>query len=134
MTAPTPEQRAAWKNLQEELRREDLTAIGVSLAVLAPLLPDTLTNPKPELPNAPGRYQDKFGKSGWLLEDSGQWVYNGVLVTPSGLDPHKYAPFTRMVPERPKVTEDQVQHIVGTGTLMSSEIRQLVALANGDAE
>jgi len=133
---PTPEQRAAWNNLQEELRREDLPVIGFSLAVLTPLLPKSLTSPPVDLPKEPGLYVDKDGeiwrRRGGALND---WCYldvHGPLIGGGrALTPEQYAPFTPLVPERPLVTREQIHHIVGTGTLLSSEINQLLAIANG---
>jgi hypothetical protein len=106
---PTPEQRAAWNNLQEELRREDLPVIGFSLAVLAPLLPESLTKPQVELPKEPGLYVDARGAQGpvWRVNVDKTIDQVGGYGKPENAP----LPFQRLVPERPPFTWEELRSV-----------------------
>jgi hypothetical protein len=79
------------------------------IAAILAALPEELTNPKPELPSEPGWYM-------------GTGLYSPVSVDESGLlswsdgdelaQPERYVPFTRLVPEKPPVTADELRKVV----------------------
>jgi hypothetical protein len=74
-------------------------------AILA-ALPEEVTNPKPELPTADGRYADREKDDRWTIV-KGVWLYDGR--PPRGeLDPANFAPFVRVVPEKPPVTAKDI--------------------------
>jgi hypothetical protein len=134
--APTPElvtdeQRAAWQRVigKPVLPIPEGTTLESDLALLAPLLPSELTNPQPELPTEPGAYHDARGTL-TVIDPRGKWhgTY-GDLINPD-ICP---GPFTRLVPERPQVTVEQVVEIMNNldeGWTASAE--KVVALVNGD--
>ena len=65
--------------------------------------PEEVTNPKPELPSEPGWYLDKDNFV-WTLDEAG-WSLNA----------HEYAPYTRLVPEKPSVTADEIFNLIDGG-------------------
>jgi hypothetical protein len=71
-------------------------------AILA-ALPEVATNPKPELPSEPGWYLDKDNFV-WTLDEAG-WSLNA----------HEYAPYTRLVPEKPPIAADEIFNLIDGG-------------------
>jgi len=102
MTEITDEQRAA----VEWLRKQRIFTPHAKPLLAA--LPDALTNPQPALPTEPGAYHDARGTL-MIIDLRGNWrgTY-GDIINPE-LCP---APFTRLVPERPQVTREQVSRAI----------------------
>jgi hypothetical protein len=126
MTEITDEQRRAYESLSDPKR--PFTASEI--AILAPLLPSELTNPQPELPTEPGRYVDRTGNDDWLLHEADGWFHEGNHVVPTQARP--FAPFRRLVPERPQVTVEQVAAVYDAHYHPSEEaVDALFALVNG---
>ncbi|KPG86494.1 hypothetical protein AEQ27_04045 [Frigoribacterium sp. RIT-PI-h] len=97
---------------------------------LKSFLPDALTNPRPVLPEEQGEYRSASGHLWWL--DSGGW-HN---TRGSWLDSHarKYAPFTRLVPERPPVTLFEIACAYQDATndhMIEDGIKAIATLVNG---
>lgn len=110
MTDITPEQRAALTHVREWLGYADRNdKLDQSVSALLDLLPAELTNPQPELPTEAGIYLDKEGDE-WRLE-KGEWIalWVGDVWERNRQNPAEYAPFTRLVPERPTITRDDVR-------------------------
>lgn len=133
--APTDEQRAAWLRLSNSPNAP--SHIGGSVeedaALIAQLLPPSLTVPEPALPKEPGRYEDRNGDSGWEVYDDGTWHYNGGVMQMLSRVQHA-APFRRLVPERPPVTREQVQKLVADWYESGKHgvfVDAIISLANG---
>lgn len=105
MSEPTPEQHEAISALTAYAKRNSDTIIGARIGNLLSLLPDVLTNLQPVLPTEPGAYHDARGTL-TIIDPRGKWhgTY-GDLINPD-LCP---GPFTRLVPERPQVTEAEAE-------------------------
>lgn len=105
MTEITDEQRAAYLEVVSES-----PTFAVAWSLIAPLLPSELTNSQPVLPTEPGVYEDKYGDiwRKWDKQSDGMdRLVDGV--TPNG-NPNApdYAPFTRLVQERPGVDREKL--------------------------
>jgi hypothetical protein len=75
-------------------------------------LPEEVTNPKPELPSRPGCYSDRAGLT-WVHDQTGYWYKFGNLQNRIELDDvQTFAPFTRLVPEKPPVTPAELRDVV----------------------
>jgi hypothetical protein len=102
----TPEQRAAWQRLVHGIDGLEPT-IDPDVALIAPLLPSSLTDPQPSLPTEPGWYIDS-NNAVWVLDRSAGWraphserrYLEDQLVT--------NRPFRRMVPERPQIDREKL--------------------------
>jgi len=127
----TPDQRAAWLGIT--------LAFPESAKLLAPLLPSELTDPRPALPTEPGHYLDKDGDA-WRVYPDGVWLALWSVDPEERQDtsPEDYGPFTRLVPERPQITREQVGPILRewhAGLIADGEAAdQLAALLNGADE
>lgn len=115
--AVTDEQRAAVEWLQTVSARGKLIVADSSLDAYADtilaLLSSELTNPQPELPTEPGWYTcdepGAYSGQPWELRADGTWwVSQG-----QHHDAQRFAPFTRLVPERPQITREQIRATVG---------------------
>lgn len=118
MTDITEEQKEAWLRV---LGRWIDQAFDNDLSLIAPLLPSELTNPQPALPTEPGAYRDAHGLI-TILDPRGRWhgTY-GDLINPEICA----QPFTRLVPERPKITREGIEIAFESA---SSEIEGLDAI------
>jgi hypothetical protein len=97
MSEPSPELVRAAEWLTAELHSFSAD-IKAPLRVVLAALPEEVTSPKPKLPTEPGYYADCDGEV-WRIMASGQWRFG----PSAGLTPEKYAPFTRLVTQRPLV-------------------------------
>jgi hypothetical protein len=103
MTDITDEQRAA----AQWLRRIMNIQLERHAGILFDLLPSELTNPQPALPTEPGLYVGPDGVRGhvWRVEGRSLGAFSEAErdeATPAD------GPFTRLVPERPQITREQV--------------------------
>jgi hypothetical protein len=90
-----------------------LHAYSYAHSILA-ALPEGVTNPKPPRPTKPGYYLNRRG-SLLELDDEGEWTYGG-----GGLaDPDLSMPLTRLVPEKPPVTGDDLHQVYMRGPTSS---------------
>lgn len=104
-------------------------------------LPDAVTSSAGALPTAPGWYQgfDKVAQSQVTvrLADNGNWGH-GITGSTFLAAPGRFAPFTPLVPERPRVTRGQVSPILRdwhAGLIADTEAAdQIAALVNGAAQ
>lgn len=125
MTEITDEQRAAIEWLQRCADFNSKAPAHGHARVLLATLPDALTNPQPALPTEPGWYLDSEGDV-WRLKVDQWWrIFDGEPYAAA------FAPFTRLVPERPQVTGPQVRACVRGNLLFAEETQALVNLANG---
>lgn len=132
MTEITNEHRAAWKRIEKEsaLILGTKTLIDpYDLALLTTLLPSELTNPRPVLPTEPGTYIDAGGALVSL--DADGWHHAGTWIGPEMLT----LPLTRLVPERPQITREQISRALDPhGVSIWSDRLQVdavLALVNG---
>lgn len=113
MTDITDEQRAAWQRLSNSPDAPGKPGAKVEddAAVLVPLLPPELTNPHPVLPTKPGWYQgfDKVAQSQVTIRlgENGNWGH-GITGSAILANPERFAPFTRLVPDRPQITRERL--------------------------
>jgi len=108
MTDITDIHRLAYERV-EVIR--DMPSFAEAWAEVRKLLPPELTNPQPVLPTEPGHYQDEQGRH-WLHQVYGpksepyhvdQWLdWNGQ----NGAPPT--GKLTRLVPERPQITDSEI--------------------------
>lgn len=107
--AVTDEQRAAVDNLTEWADERGDSVLANDWRVVRALLPSELTNPQPVLPTEPGHYLDKDGDA-WRVYPDGVWLALWSVDPEERQDasPEGYAPFTRLVPERPQITREQI--------------------------
>jgi hypothetical protein len=139
MTDITNEQRAAWLRLSDAPGATDKPGATVKsdAALVAPLLPSELTNPQPALPTEPDYYISDELSTVCMLRHTGEWLRFG-----DGKPAHREfvldsAPFTRLVPERPQITREQVQTLVTQWYDHGSNGRLadgILALVNGSAD
>jgi hypothetical protein len=74
-------------------------------------LPDEVKNPRYELPQVPSSsWEDDAGRM-WVTDSVLNWYYNGDKFEDAEVA--RYLPFTRLVPNRPNVTEGMVIQAVG---------------------
>lgn len=119
MSEITDEQRAAWLEIK--------TYYPKIWEQMAPLLPDALTNPQPALPSEHGRYVDKLNRL-WTLDDDGWRFQNRELHETERVQ--RYGPFTRLVPERPQVTREQLNRACLAEEVAAVNFRQARAILN----
>lgn len=99
---PTADQIAAFQRLDKILGNADQPFGDENWALVRKCFPDTLTNPQPALPTEPGAFLDRYNHA-VQLDEEGRWWYGAENYDPSGA-----GPFTRLVPERPQVTREQI--------------------------
>jgi hypothetical protein len=128
MTEITDEQRAAWQRIEQGMGEVENPEVDrADWSLIAPLLPSELTNPQPVLPTEPGTVlrEDETGNV-WCRK-----LTHWVSVDGGNAEPE--APFTRLVPERPQITREQVIAVFDSyGDNYDVEtVNDLVELANG---
>jgi hypothetical protein len=105
-----------------------------ALKVVLGMLPESVKNLQPVLPTEPGWYQgfDKVARSQVTirLADNGNWGY-GISGSTLLANPERFAPFTRLVPERPQVTRDQIAALIMGHENVHDAISAILALVNG---
>lgn len=129
MTEITDEQRAAWGRLSARVGAAIKPGVTVEqdAALIATLLPSELTNPQPVLPTEPGVYVDAHGNV--VIHKTTRWRCDGAYVQPGSLP----LPLTRLVPERPQITREQVEAPLDDDDLdWAGTVDALLAIANGD--
>lgn len=129
----TDEQRAAVEWLQRAADpavwdggRPYLTADRARVILAA--LPSELTNPQPALPTEPGLYESESQPGlAWTLIATGQWwrPYTD-YEAPSDVV-NAAAPFTRLVPERPQITREQVAEALRVARIAAGDPRHSFA-------
>lgn len=113
---PTPENLTAYVYLDTCSGQRFVTSEKITRRTLHEFLGEVaidsaaIKNPLPELPTEPGRYVDRDGDDDWLLHADGRWFRDGSVVF--GTRMHAVAPFTRLAPERPQVTVDEIQSAI----------------------
>lgn len=126
MTDITDEQRAAYAHLNQRLAPSGHHVADADWVAVRKLLPSELTNPQPVLPTEPGWYIGR-GDSTWRCTD-------GVircLISPER-KAQDFAPFTRLVPERPQITGDLLRSLYNDAPADQSAFDYMAAeLTNG---
>jgi hypothetical protein len=134
----TPEQRAAVEWLRRtaddrSLRLELPPEVAHARSILS-ALPASLTDPVPALPTEPGVYTvDPTSVDAWIyrLYEDGQWMYEATRKQVSKHDlPIR---LTRLVPERPQITIDELHATVRAvgGSLSAVTAHAIMQLVNG---
>jgi hypothetical protein len=108
------------------------------LETILAALPEEVTNPKPEMPTEPGWYlgYDKVTQRQFPVEMSEDGVIhfnhsgNRLLAI---ANPERFAPFTRLVPEKPPVTAEEVWEILDGQNVDSSVLSELADYINNRA-
>lgn len=134
-TVVTPEQRAAWLRLSGS--PDAPFEIGGSspdkdAALIAPLLPSSLTAPEPALPTEPGLYASDATMTE-VYYDGETWTEVGSWAKLA--NPRRFAPLRRLVPERPPITREQAFALVTAYAEQMVDEHEhadaILALANG---
>jgi hypothetical protein len=102
----TPELTGAVKWLRANVTDGKFNTPQFAAAILA-ALPEEVTNPKPELPTTDDRYVTAAGSLVTLVQGHWYWGLSDVLIE----HPHELAPLTRLVPEKPPVTAQELKDI-----------------------
>jgi hypothetical protein len=99
------------------------------IAALLAALPEEVTNQKPELPSEPGWYLTPKALVPIHLH-GGSWLwFSGVEIS----EPWRYAPFTRLVPEKPPVTARELSYFNASIAAFTPDRWQRIAdYVNGD--
>jgi hypothetical protein len=113
MNEITDEHRAAWQRLSNGpgfVLKPGIT-VEDDAALIAPLLPPDLLDPQPVLPTEPGWYASEQDPTiAVFLDINTIWWYGADEWDESDVVSH--LPFTRLAPERPQITREQVSRAV----------------------
>jgi hypothetical protein len=128
MSAPDPELIRAANWLTKELHSFSAD-VKAPLRVVLAALPEEVTNPKLDLPGEPGWYKTPDIHSPIELEASGVWLYaDGDEIH----QPERLMPLTRLVPEKPPVTGQELRMEWLEGARLGNAPKHLADYVNGD--